>query len=141
MHSLAPSKGSRTKSFRIGRGAGSGRGKTAGRGTKGQKSRSGGKNKLKARGMKAMLLAFPKLRGFQSRFVKASTVPITKLAVLDDGTKVNLPLLKEKGFVPRNALSAKVIGTGEFTKKVHLVGVATTTGAKALIEKAGGSIK
>lgn len=141
MHALAPAKGARTKSFRIGRGLGSGRGKTAGRGTKGQKSRSGGSNKLVLKGMKQMLLAFPKSRGFQSRFVKAATVPVAKLAAFEDGSKVDLATLKAKGLVLRTALSAKVIGGGELKKKMHLKGIATTAGAKAQIEAAGGSVK
>ena len=42
LHELSPAAGSTTKSFRKGRGHGSGNGKTAGRGHKGQWARSGG---------------------------------------------------------------------------------------------------
>lgn len=41
LHELSPAAGSTTKSFRKGRGHGSGNGKTAGRGHKGQWARSG----------------------------------------------------------------------------------------------------
>ena len=39
-----------------------------------------------------------------------------------------------------NALSAKVILSGEISRKVSLKGVGATKGAKAAIEAAGGSI-
>ena len=42
LHELSPAAGSAVKSFRKGRGAGSGNGKTAGKGHKGQNARSGG---------------------------------------------------------------------------------------------------
>ncbi|MFQ5929998.1 MAG: 50S ribosomal protein L15, partial [Acidobacteriota bacterium] len=41
LHKLTPAKGANRKRKRVGRGPGSGYGKTAGKGHKGQKSRSG----------------------------------------------------------------------------------------------------
>ncbi len=66
MHTLRPSKGSKSKPKRVGRGNASGKGTTAGRGGKGQTARSGGRNKLKLLGMRHLMLQTPKLRGFKS---------------------------------------------------------------------------
>ena len=42
LHEMKYTEGARQKSYRVGRGHGSGNGKTAGKGHKGQKARSGG---------------------------------------------------------------------------------------------------
>ena len=51
-----------------------------------------------------------------------------------------LPVLKQAGVVPQLAKGAKVILSGELTRKVSLKGIAATKGAKAAIEAAGGSL-
>ena len=48
--------------------------------------------------------------------------------------------MKQAGLVAGNALSAKVILSGEISRKVALKGVGATKGAKAAIEAAGGSV-
>jgi ribosomal protein L18E len=53
--------------------------------------------------------------------------------------QIDLAALKEAGVVPDNALSAKVIVSGKLTRKVTLVGIAVSKGARAAIEAAGGS--
>lgn len=139
LHTLAPAKGARTKSFRVGRGEGSGRGKTSGKGTKGQRSRSGGRNKLKLKGLKQMLLSFPKLRGFKSRYVKAVTVGLDRLSqAFPQGGAIDLQALKGKALVPRSALAAKIVGN-EVKGAFKVTGIAISAAAKAAIEKAGGS--
>ncbi len=140
LHTIKPKKGARTKSFRIGRGNASGRGTTAGKGTKGQRARSGGRNQLKLKGMKQMLLQFPKLRGFRSRYAKDATVTLVKLAkAFNAGEKITLAALKSKGLVSKNAETAKVVGVGE-AKSFTLTGVATSASVKTAIEKAGGKV-
>ena len=141
LHSLVPNKGARTKKVRVGRGLGSGIGKTAGRGTKGQRSRSGGRNKLRLKGMKQMLLGFPKQRGFTSLSAKSVTLPLARLEALKEGTVIDLKALKAAGIVSRSARSAKIVGAGTVAKKLTLKGIAASAGAKAAIEKAGGSVK
>lgn len=140
MHTLAPASGARTKSFRVGRGNGSGRGKTAGRGTKGQRSRSGGRNKLRLKGMKQMLLSFPKVRGFQSRYDKARVITLAQLERLSDGTVVTPDLLRRANLVLRTDRSIKIVGAEGLTKKLTIRGIHVTAGAKAAIEKVGGSV-
>jgi len=140
LHSLTPNKGARTKKVRVGRGLGSGIGKTAGRGTKGQRSRSGGRNKLRLKGLKQMLLGFPKQRGFRSLTAKVEAVPLARLDALKEGVRIDLKTLKHAGLVSRSAQSAKLVGNGPLTKKLTFKGIRATTGAKAAVEKAGGSL-
>ena len=141
LNNLAPKFGSRSKKFRIGRGPGSGRGKTAGKGTKGQKSRTGGGKKLGLKGLKQMLLSFPKNRGFRSRYAKVATVTFKRLEAFQAGETVSLVTLREKGIIGRADREAKIVGSGTFDKKLTFDGIAFTTGAKAAIEAAGGTIK
>jgi large subunit ribosomal protein L15 len=140
LNTLKPAHGARTKTFRIGRGHGSGRGKTAGKGTKGQKARTGGRNKLKLKGLKQMLLGFPKTRGFQSRYPKARAIALAKLDVFGAGSTVSMETLLEKGLLRRRDVSAKIVGDGPIKKALKLSGIAATAKAKAAIEAAGGSI-
>jgi len=142
LHTIAPSKGARTKSFRIGRGNASGRGTTAGKGTKGQRARSGGRKGLKLKGLKQMLLSFPKLRGFTSRTAKAETVTLVRLAkAFSAGEKVDVKSLKAKRLVSSVAQRAKIVGTADVGKALVVEGVLASATAKAAIEKAGGSLK
>ncbi len=140
LHTLAPRKGARTASFRIGRGISSGRGKTAGRGTKGQRARTGGRKGLALKGMKQMLLSFPKLRGFQSRFPSIATVPLRALESFPEGAVVTLETLRKAGLIHRADRGAKIVGNGVYAKKVTLRGIMISAGARAAIEKAGGSV-
>ena len=54
---------------------------------------------------------------------------------------VDLALLVEKGLVKRFVTKVKVINTGTITKAVKVIGLNVTAGAKASIEKAGGSVE
>ena len=54
---------------------------------------------------------------------------------------IDLMALKQAGVVPGFSLAAKVMLSGEISKKVKLVGIAVTKGAKAAIEAAGGSVE
>lgn len=140
LHSIAPNSGSHERSFRIGRGHGSGRGKTAGKGTKGQRARSGGKGGLNLLGLRQMLLSFPKNRGFQSLIAKAVTLPTDRLEVFQDGAKVDMQSLHQTGIIKRTDLRVKVVAGTALTKKLIIVNVPCTPGAKEQIEKAGGSV-
>ena len=54
---------------------------------------------------------------------------------------IDLMALKQAGVIPGFALAAKVMLSGEIGKKVKLVGIMTTKGAKAAIEAAGGTVE
>ena len=138
MHNLKPKAGSRTKKFRVGRGLGTGRGKTAGRGTKGQRSRTGGRKRLALKGMRKMLLGFPKYSGFTSRWSKAAAIDVSRLDVFADDAQVDLAALKAKNLASRSDRSAKLVGSGELKKKLVIKGLPASAAAKAAVEKAGG---
>jgi large subunit ribosomal protein L15 len=140
LNSIAPAEGSKSNRRRVGRGIGSGFGKTAGRGHKGQKSRSGGFHRVGFEGgQMPMHRRLPK-RGFTSltrRFVGEVTLSdLNKLPV----DAVDLLALKQAGLLGELMTSAKVVATGEISRKITLTGVAATAGARAAIEAAGGSI-
>ena len=54
--------------------------------------------------------------------------------------EVDLLTLKQEKLVGQLAKVAKVVKTGTITKAVKLTGIGATTGAKAAIEAAGGSV-
>lgn len=144
LNTIKPAEGAKHAKRRVGRGIGSGLGKTAGRGHKGQKSRSGGFHKVGFEGGQMPLQRRLPKRGFKSltaRYVaEVRLSDLDKLPVNGDTTQIDLLALKEAGLMSDLHRSAKVILSGEITRKVALDGVATTKGAKAAIEAAGGSV-
>ena len=141
LNQIKPAAGAKHAKKRVGRGIGSGMGKTAGRGHKGQKARSGGFHKVGFEGGQMPLHRRLPKRGFVS-LTKGDTVEVRlssldKLAVDD----IDILVLKQAGVVPHAALSAKVILNGEIKRKVMLRGLLVTKGARAAIEKAGGSVE
>lgn len=140
LNTIAPNKGARTKRFRIGRGEGSGRGKTAGRGTKGQRARTGGRKNLKLKGIKQMILGFPKTRGFQSNFTPVHSLPLERVAaVYTSAAKIDVKGLIAKGLLPKVAERAKLIGTADVKAALTFINITASASAKAAVEKAGGS--
>ncbi|GAA4402607.1 50S ribosomal protein L15 [Quisquiliibacterium transsilvanicum] len=140
LNGLKPAEGSKHARKRVGRGIGSGLGKTAGRGHKGQKSRSGGFHKVGFEGGQMPLQRRLPKRGFKS-MTAGDTVEI-RLSDLErlEVPEIDLLALKQARIVPQLAKAAKVILSGELTRKVSLKGVLATKGAKAAIEAAGGSL-
>jgi large subunit ribosomal protein L15 len=140
LNTIKPAEGSTHARRRVGRGIGSGLGKTAGRGHKGQKSRAGGFHKVGFEGGQMPLQRRLPKRGFVSltrdRNVEVRLSEIEKLPL----TEIDLLSLKQAGVVAADALSAKVILSGELTRKINLVGVGATKGAKAAIESLGGTV-
>lgn len=141
-HTLKPARGSKTRRVRIGRGNGSGLGTTAGRGTKGQRARTGGRNKLKLKGIKQMLLRIPKNRGFHSGIAHPVAVTLTQLERwCQAGERVTLAALQRRNLVPAGAIGVKVVSTGTLSKKLILIGMTASKTAKEAVEKAGGSFE
>lgn len=140
LNDIKPAKGSKPAAKRVGRGIGSGLGKTGGRGHKGQKARSGGYHKVGFEGGQMPIQRRLPKRGFRSR-VDGDTaqVRLTELEALTI-TEIDLAALKEAGVVARVAKQAKVIKTGELTRKLNLKGILVTKGAREAIEAAGGSV-
>ena len=141
LNTLQPAVGSKSARHRVGRGVGSGWGKTAGRGHKGQKSRAGGFHKVGFEGGQMPLHRRLPKRGFTSltrRFCEE--VRLNELQGLSV-EEIDLAVLKAANIVSARALSARVIKSGEISRKVVLRGLGVTKGAKAAIEAAGGSVE
>ena len=79
-------------------------------------------------------------RGFKSltraRNAEVNLSSLSRLPV----EEIDLLVLKQFNLVPRDALAAKVVLSGEITRKVALRGIGATKGARAAIEAAGGQI-
>ena len=141
LNKIKPAAGSKHAKKRVGRGIGSGFGKTAGRGHKGQKARAGGFHKVGFEGGQMPLHRRLPKRGFRSLTagdtveVRLDTLQKLKIDAID------LEALKQTGAVPQFAVRAKVILAGEIKRKIALKGVLATKGARAAIEKAGGSVE
>jgi large subunit ribosomal protein L15 len=139
LNDIKPAAGSKKNRRRVGRGVGSGLGKTAGRGHKGQKARAGGFHKVGFEGGQMPLQRRLPKRGFLATTItKAAEVRMGDLARVEG--EVNLEGLKKAGLVPTDAKRAKIILTGKIDKAVKVTGILASKGAKAAIEKAGGSV-
>ena len=140
LNTIKPGAGSKRNRRRVGRGIGSGLGKTAGRGHKGQKSRAGGYHQVGFEGGQMPLQRRLPKRGFLA-------VTITKAAEVRSGDlakvgaeAIDHESLKKAGLVPSDAKRAKIILAGDVARKFSVSGIAASKGAKAAIEKAGGSL-
>jgi large subunit ribosomal protein L15 len=139
LNTLKPAPGSKHVRKRVARGIGSGTGKTGGRGHKGQRARSGGFHKVGFEGGQMPLQRRLPKRGFKSRTHEDTAEVLLSDLERIKTEKIDLALLKEAGVVPGPAKRAKVIVSGKLTRKVTLVGIGVSKGARAAIEAAGGS--
>ena len=140
LNSIKPAGGAKHARRRVGRGIGSGLGKTAGRGHKGQKSRSGGFHKVGFEGGQMPLHRRLPKRGFTAPFAKFNAeVRLSDLERMPID-EIDLLALKQAGIVAELTRAAKVIKSGELTRKITLRGLGVTAGAKAAIEAAGGTV-
>jgi large subunit ribosomal protein L15 len=140
LNTIKPAAGSKRNRKRVGRGIGSGMGKTAGRGHKGQKSRAGGFHKVGFEGGQMPLQRRLPKRGFLAVTIdKAVEVRSGDLAKVG-AEAIDLDSLKKAGLVAGDTKRAKIILAGKVEKKFTVSGIGASKGAKAAIEKAGGSI-
>lgn len=149
LSTLKPNVGSRKRRSRVGRGEASGHGKTSGRGGKGQTARSGGTIKPGFEGGQMPLYRrIPKV-GFRARVavVGSNDYNVVRLSVLErleNGATVDIEAFKKLGYAKKSSRKAgvKVLGdAGNFTKKLHLKVNAISSGAKARVEAAGGTVE
>ncbi len=137
---LSPKKGANKDRKRLGRGPGTGHGKTSGRGHKGAKSRSGYKSKPGFEGGQMPLQRRLPKRGFNNKFRKEyKLVSLSQLDNFEAGQQITRETLVEAGLVKKGEL-IKVLANGEISKAVTVDVDKVSAGAKALIEKAGGSV-
>ena len=140
LSNLQPAEGSKhSDNFRRGRGHGSGNGKTAGKGHKGQKARSGAPRVGFEGGQMPLYRRIPK-RGFTNRNSKDIVgINMSHLEVFDNGATVSIDTLIEKGIVKNPRDGVKILGNGEFTKKLTVQANAFSASAKEKIEALGGT--
>lgn len=138
---LRPTKGSVKKAKRIGRGTGSGHGGTSTRGHKGDKARSGFKEKRHFEGGQTpMQRRLPK-RGFKN--INRVEYEIVTLAALDKMVKAQEGTRKDGMAIDLTASQkpVKVLSNGQLTAKVEIKTHAISASAKAAIEALGGSVE
>lgn len=140
LNTIKPGLGSKKSPKRLGRGIGSGLGKTSGKGHKGQKARSGGYHKVGFEGGQMPLQRRLPKRGFVSLTKNQFAVIRTEQLNLLDGI-VTLNELKALKLIPKEAKGVKIFLKGDVTKKLTVKGVKVSKGAKAAIERVGGSIE
>lgn len=147
LNELSDNKGARKTRIRVGRGIGSGKGKTGGRGVKGQKSRSGVSGiRAYEGGQMPLYMRLPK-RGFNKPNRAAyAEVNIGRLqqavdaGKLDAAKSINAAVLVEAGVLRRAKDGVRLLGVGDLKAKLNLVVAHASAGAKAAVEKAGGTV-
>ena len=140
LNSLKVPKGATKVRKRVGRGQGSGLGKTAGRGGKGQKARSGNKRFAGFEGgqmpLQRRLPKFGFVNVFRREWAEVQVGDLEGLAGV-----VDRAALKAARLVRGEFDGVVVLGGGELTSKVTVKVDRVTAGARALIEKAGGTVE
>lgn len=140
LNTLSPSKGSKKKRKRVGRGPGC-HGKTSGKGHKGQRSRSG---KTISRwfegGQTPLKMSSPK-RGFTNIFKKEfDIINLEDLKRFEGTDSITVDDLKQSGLSSgKNPI--KLLGNGEVNSKFTIKVNAASKSASQKIEQAGGKVE
>ena len=147
LNEIRDNQGARKGRMRVGRGIGSGKGKTAGRGQKGQKSRSGVSVFGFEGGQMPLHMRLPK-RGFNNIFARdyaEVNVGAIQKAIdagrLDAKGTIDQAALQAAGLARGGKDGVRLLGKGELKGKLALKVAGASKGARAAVEKAGGSIE
>ncbi len=112
LHNLQPAPGSTHKIKRVGRGQGSGMGKTSTRGQKGQKSRTGYKQKRGFEGgQQPLQRRLPKV-GFNSRVEKPYAINVDKAKKIAGLEEITIETIRSVYKLPKYVVRVKLIGKG-----------------------------
>jgi large subunit ribosomal protein L15 len=146
LHDLVPNAGSKKNKKRVGRGISAGQGKTAGRGTKGEGSRSGQGGHLYRQGGNLPFyrrLPFMRGQGFTPRNqVEFNEVNLDQLtSSFKADAEVNPESLQNARLLRDSRNPVVILGRGELSVALKVRAHRVTAGAKAKIEKAGGSVE
>jgi large subunit ribosomal protein L15 len=143
LHNLKPRPGARHRVKRLGCGESSGHGKTSGKGHKGQKARSGGSIRLGFEGGQMPLIRRLPKRGFNNAQFGVVYAPVNlgDLEKLSVSGVIDEKVLRGEGLVNGTWDGVKVLGMGDFSKKLSLKVHAISASAREKIEKAGGSVE
>lgn len=143
LHSLTPAVGSNKSSKRIARGTGSGRGGTSTRGHKGDKARTGHKQKRHFEGGQMPLqMRLPK-RGFKNpnriEFVPFNLSKLEEIATKLGVDTINAEVLYANRYIKKTE-SFKVLAYGTLTMKLNVSANSFSESARAAIEALGGTV-
>jgi large subunit ribosomal protein L15 len=144
LSNLRPAEGSVKNRKRIGRGQGSGHGGTSTRGHKGDRARSGSKEKRHFEGGQTpMQRRLPK-RGFKNinrvEYLALNLGALEAMVQKTGNTTFDVAALVASGFA-KGSEQVKVLGKGKLTSKVNIKVHAISASAKAAIEACGGSVE
>ena len=148
LNDIRDNSGARKGRMRVGRGIGSGKGKTAGRGQKGAKARSGVSIAGFEGGQMPLHMRIPK-RGFNNtKFAKdyaEVNLGLVQKAIdagkLDAKATIDQAALQAAGLSRGGKDGVRLLGKGEFTAKAKFQVAGVSAGARAAVEKAGGSVE
>jgi len=135
--------GANKKKHIIGRGRSTGTGGTSTRGNKGQNSRTGGGVRLGFEGGQTPLFRRLPARGFSNADFRLEYTVVNLLLLekfYSNGETVNYTTLLEKGLIKAKETAVKILGKGTLTKKLTIEVGKISSGAKAAVEKAGGTV-
>ena len=146
LNDIRDNNGARKGRMRVGRGIGSGKGKTAGRGQKGAKARSGVSVNGFEGGQMPLHMRIPK-RGFNNIFAKdfaEVNLGLVQKAIdagkLDASATIDHAALKAAGLARGGKDGVRLLAKGEFSAKASFAVAGVSAGARAAVEKAGGSV-
>ncbi len=143
IHELKPNEDSKKNRKRVGRGISAGQGKTAGRGMKGQNARAGGGTSLWHQGGNLPFFRrLPFKRGFTPiNRIEYNEINLDQLEGFGPKTEVTPESLTTARLVRDPQKPIVILGRGDLkvalTVKAHRV----SSGARAKIEAAGGSVE
>jgi large subunit ribosomal protein L15 len=143
LHDLKPRHGAKKNRNRVGRGIAAGQGKTAGRGMKGQKARSGWGGKLYFQGGNLPLFRkLPFKRGFTNiNKVEWNEVNLGRLKGFKANSEVSPETLAKVGLLDDSQNPLVILGQGEVKVALNVRAHRVSSGARAKIEAAGGSVE
>jgi large subunit ribosomal protein L15 len=146
LNEIRNNAGSRKRKTKLGRGSSSGLGKTSGRGVKGAKARTGNAVYGFEGGQMPLHMRMPK-RGFNNIFAnKFSEVNLGRLQKaidakkIDAGSKITEEALRKSGLAKKSRDGIRLLGDGAFSAKIEIEVAGASAGARAAVEKAGGTI-
>jgi large subunit ribosomal protein L15 len=146
LNQISNNPGAHKHKHKVGRGSSSGLGKTSGRGVKGAKARTGTKVYGFEGGQMPLHMRIPK-RGFNNIFANDFSevnIGLLQKAIDDkrlknDG-KITEEVLRQAGLAHKSRDGVRLLGKGAITAKIDIEVAGVSTGARAAVEKAGGSV-
>ncbi|HVV65416.1 MAG TPA: 50S ribosomal protein L15 [Rhizomicrobium sp.] len=146
LNEIRNNPGARKRKLKVGRGSSSGLGKTSGRGVKGAKARTGTKVYGFEGGQMPLHMRMPK-RGFNNIFANDfAELNLGRLQKaidekrIDASARITEESLRKAGLAHKSRDGVRLLGQGALTAKIDIEVAGASSGARAAVEKAGGTI-